>query len=116
MDTLYLDPVSWDLTLDSSGNIALATNPYALAQEAANGIMTYSGEVYYDTSLGVPYFSQVLGQIPSLEWLRSQYIAIALTVHDVVSANVFFSGIVERKLTGQIQVTSNTGHTTAIGF
>ena len=32
MNTLYLDPQSWDLVLDTAGNIALAKEPYAQKQ------------------------------------------------------------------------------------
>jgi hypothetical protein len=38
MNTLFLNPGPWDLTLDASGNIALAAEPYSLAQDAASAI------------------------------------------------------------------------------
>jgi hypothetical protein len=116
MNTLYLDPTTWDLTVDSDGNIAMASNPYSLAQDAASAIMTYSGEVYYDTTQGIPYFSQVLGKIPSLEWLRAKYIEAAESVPEVASAMVYFTGFVDRVLTGQVQITSTSGAVVAVGF
>ena len=115
MDTLYLTP-SWDLCLDASANIAMATTPYAHAQDAASAIRTFLGECYYDTSLGVAY-NQILGQTPiPLELLRTQCVAQAIRVPGVASAKVFFSGINNRVLTGQVQVTSTTGVTTVAGF
>ena len=36
MNTLYLDPQSWDLVLDAAGNIAMAKGPYAKAQDVAS--------------------------------------------------------------------------------
>ena len=41
MKTLLLRPDTWDLTLDSAGNIAVAENPYALAQDAASAIKLF---------------------------------------------------------------------------
>ena len=121
MDTLYLAPSTninygSDLCLDSSGNIALASEPYSLAQDAASAIATVLGEAYYDTSLGIPYFAQDLGHNVPLELLRAQMVAQALLVPDVIAAQVFFSSIVNRKLSGQIQVTNNAGIVTATGF
>jgi len=116
MDTIYVDPVSCDLVLDSFGNIAMASNPYALAQDAASAVKTFSGEVYYDTTQGLPYFSQVLGHLPPLSVIRQQMVDAALTVPGVVSAQVFFSSLSGRTLSGQVQVTDATGTVSAIGF
>ena len=35
-NTLLLDRTVWDLLLDGSGNIAIATEPYATAQDVAS--------------------------------------------------------------------------------
>jgi hypothetical protein len=115
MDTLYLTP-NWDLTLDSSANIALAGRPYSSAQDAATAIRTFLGECYYNTLLGIPYFEQVLGHNPPLELIRAQMVTQALTVPDVATAQVFFSDITNRTLSGQVQVTSSAGVTTVAGF
>ncbi len=60
MNTLLLDQVTWDLAVDTSGNIAVAADPYSQAQDAASSIKTFAGEVYYDTTRGIPYFTQIL--------------------------------------------------------
>lgn len=117
MQTLYLDQTSWDLVLDSSRNIALTSEPYALAQDAASAIRTFLGECWYDTELGVPYWQSVLGKFPPpLALLRAELVAAALTVPNVVSAKVFFNVISQRALTGQVQVTSADGVVSAAGF
>jgi hypothetical protein len=116
MDTLYLRPDTWDLELDISGNIALASAPYALAQDAASACRTFLGEVYYDTTQGIPYWQQILGHWPALTLVKSQLVAAAMTVPDVVSAQAFITGIIDRKLTGQIQVTDSAGNTSAAAF
>lgn len=116
MNTLYLVPESWDLTLDSSGNIAMATEPYSLAQDAASAIKTFLGECYYNTKLGVPYEWQILGENPPLEFIRVQLVKAALTVPNVKSAKVFFTSFTDRVLKGQVQVTSLSGVVSAFGF
>ena len=52
--TLLLTPQTWDLTVDASNNIAVAAEPYALAQDAASAIRLFQGEDYYDTTRGIP--------------------------------------------------------------
>jgi hypothetical protein len=116
MDTLFLAPASWDLVLDSSANIALAEEPYSLAQDAASAIKTFAGDIYFDSTQGVPYFSNILGQLPSLTYVRSQFVNAALTVPDVVATQVFFSSFNSRTLSGQVQVTNKAGVITATGF
>ena len=62
MNTLYLDPQNWDLVLDAAGNIAMAKDPYAKAQDVASACRLFSGELYYDTEKGIPYFEETLGK------------------------------------------------------
>lgn len=104
MDTLLLDQLTWDLVLDAEGNIAKATNPYALAQDAASVIRTYLGEVYFDTTVGMPWLEQVLGRSPSLPLLKQQLIEAAETVPDVHRAKVFLTTMTARRVGGQVQV------------
>jgi hypothetical protein len=117
MDTLLLDTGSWDLVLNAAGNIAVATEPYSLAQDAASAIKTFLGEVFFDTTVGVPWLTQILGQTPSLALLKAQLAAAALTVPDVGSAQVFISSFNDRIITGQVQTTqASTGQTSAANF
>ncbi len=108
-DTLLLDTVSWDLVLDVNNNIAVASNPYSLAQDAASAIKTFLGEAYYDTTLGIPFFTQVFGKSPSIPLLQALFNKAAETVPDVASANTAIVSINNRVLTGQVQVVSVTG-------
>jgi hypothetical protein len=114
-DTLLLDTSTWDLVLDANGNMAAAHAPYALAQDAASAIRTFLGEVYYDTTVGVPY-SLILGVLPPVEFVRQQFIAAAETVPGVASAKVFFSSFTARELSGQVQVTDAAGVVTTANF
>lgn len=116
MKTLLLDQVAWDICKDANGNIAVASEPYAVAQDVASECRVFFGEVFYDTSRGVHYFEEVLGFRPPLSALRSQYVTAALTVPTVVEAQCFFNGLEGRKLTGQIQVTDSSGGVQLVGF
>jgi hypothetical protein len=117
MDTLLLDASTWDLALDADGNIAVASNPYSLAQDAASAIKTFLGEVYYDTTVGVPYLTEILGKMPPLALLIEALQKTAKTVPDVDSALCILTQFDDRRFVGQVQVTSvQTGETSVATF
>ena len=116
MQTLLLDVVNNDLVLDVNNNIAIASDPYSLAQDAASAIKTFLGEAYYDTTLGIPFFTQVFGKSPSIPLLQALFNAAAETVPDVASATTAIVSITDRVLTGQVQVTSITRQTSIAAF
>jgi hypothetical protein len=104
--TLLLDRSDWDLVLDAEGNIAVASEPYSLAQDAASAIKTFAGEVYWNTGLGVPWLTAIFGKNPSISQLKGYFVAAALTVPDVASAQCFITAVTRRSVSGQIQVRS----------
>ena len=110
MSSIYLNPSNWCPVVDTSGNIAIAEEPYALSQDAACAIKLWIGELYYDTTQGVSW-SNILAKIPPLNYVRSQFVAAALTVPNVGSATVYFSGFSQRTISGQVQVTDSLGQT-----
>lgn len=110
MDTLLLDVDAWDLLVDASGNIAMASDPYSMAQDAASAIKTFQGEVYYDTTVGVPFWRDILGQLPPLSLVKAKFVAAALTVPGVVSAQCFITSLVDRTLRGQVQIVDDEGN------
>lgn len=119
MTTTLLLNSNWGLSLDANGNIAVANEPYSLAQDAASAIQTYLGEVYWDTTLGVPYLTQIFGLSPPLALLKQLLIKAALSASPrIASAQVFFSFFNQatRQLAGQVQITSVTGQMAAQNF
>lgn len=116
MDTLQLSVPGWDLTLDSNGDIAVATGAYALAQDAASAIRTFLGEVYYDTTIGIPYNTQIFGRLPPMPLLKAQFVAAALTVPGIASAVCYLTAYSSRLVSGQVQIVSETGETAAANF
>lgn len=96
--TLLLDTLGWDLVLDTSGNIALATTPYAQAQDAASAIRLFQGELWYDTVPGVPYWASILGKFPPpVSLMKDQFNSAAKTVPGVVSATCFLTSAADIK-------------------
>lgn len=108
-NTLLLDQIAWDLVLDASGNIALCGEPYSIAQDVSSAVRTFIGECWYDTTQGLPYFQQVLGYMTPASFLRQKIIDAALSVPNVVSADVVFVSLDGRNLTGQIKIIDTTG-------
>lgn len=113
--TLLLDRSKWDLVLDVNGNMAVATEPYSQAQDVASAVRTFSGEVYYDSALGVPYFNPLFG-IPPLSLVKAKLIDAALTVPGVTAARVYITGLANRLLRGQIHVTNADGANLPVNF
>lgn len=116
LPTLLLDQGAWDLCLDANLSIAFAKPPYATAQSVSSAIRTFLGEVYSDTSLGVPYFSNVLGKNPPLTYLIAQIEAAALSVTGVVSATCTISSVKGRAVTGQVVFTDSNGNTQTVAL
>lgn len=115
-NTILLDRTEWDLVLDSFGNIAKAEPPYALAQDVASAVRLFLGELWYDTSKGIPYFSDVLGHLPPLSLLTGYMEKAALTVPGVVTARVIIDSFDNRTVTGQIQFIDETGAANNVSF
>lgn len=107
--TMLLDRSEWDLVLDINGNWAAAINPYSMAQDVASAVKTFSGECWYDSSLGIPYWQQILGYLPPLSLVREKLSNEALKVPHVVSARTVITDFSNRILTAQIQITDDFG-------
>ncbi len=87
----------------------MASEPYALAQDAASAIRTFVGEEWYDTTEGVPYFQEILGYLPPLSLIKSLFITEAMKTPGVASVQCYFASFdsKSRTLSGQVQVTSS---------
>ena len=118
MKTLLLNPTSWDLLLDSNGNIAVADNPYSISQDVASAIKLFLGEAYYNTSKGVPYFGQILGQSQAnaVSVIAAQTEQAALTVPEVVKARCTQLYYNNRVLSGTVEVIDTAGNALNVQF
>lgn len=116
MNTLLLDRDAWDLVLDAAGNIAMASNPYAVAQDVASAIKLFKGELFYDTSKGMPYWEDVLGHRPPLALVRQLAQAAALTVPQVSDAVCTITKFEGRALAGYVEITLEDGTKQTVSF
>lgn len=116
MNTLLLDTATWDLCKDAQGNIAMASAPYALAQDVASAIKTFLDEVWYDDTQGIPYFTQILGHAPPVTVFQEYMVRAALTVPGVVSAQCVISSFEGRTVTGQVPFTDVNGNKGLVSF
>lgn len=116
MDTLLLDQNLWDLCKTAGGDIAVASQPYAIAQDVASALRLFLGELWYDTLPGVPYFEEILGQNPPKALIKARLVAAARRVPQVVSAECFLFALKDRTLTGQVRVTFTDEASATIGF
>lgn len=116
LKTLLLDRDQWDLVLDSAGNIALAEAPYSLVQDVASAVRLFKAELYYNTAKGVPYFEDILGQLPPQSLLAALMEQAALTVPGVVAARVVISSFDQREIHGQVQFVDDLGADNAVIF
>ena len=109
MSTLALDSSAWDLTVDASGNIAVASNGQDIAQDVASAIKLFRGELWYDTTQGVPWFQSVLGQSYSLPVLQALINKAALSVPGVVRASTVITSLTDRVVSGNVEVIDTNG-------
>lgn len=116
MNTLLLDRTNWDLCVDVNGDIAMATLPYAAAQDAASACRLAQGDYWYNTTIGIPYLGKIMGQSPPLNLVRAQQRAAALSVPDVATSNVYYSSVTGGQLSGQVQVTDVDGNLSVATF
>lgn len=115
-NTLLLDQTAWDLVLDVNGNIALAGTPYSIAQDVASAVRTFLGECWFNNDLGVPYWQEILGEFPPLQFVSQQIQEAAFTIPNVISAEVSFTSFSDRVLEGQILITDTDGVTANVAF
>lgn len=116
MNTLLLDLTNWDLVLDTGGNIAVASDPYSVAQDVASAVKLFQGDYWYNTTLGVPYFQQILGKLPPANLIKTLIANAAATVPGCTNPVVYLNALNNRSLSGQVQFTDSNGQTQAVNF
>lgn len=115
MNTLLLDTSEWDLVIDESGNLSVATGAYALAQDVASACRTFLGEAWYDTTLGIPYTDRILGYLPPASFLEAQFQGQGELVPQVASVRAILDPLtITRVLTGKLEIIAEGGQTAAI--
>lgn len=117
MQTLLLDRSTWDLVVDARGSLAVASAPYAVAQNVACAVRVFLGECWYNTALGLPYLTNILGRTQSAALFRADVEQTALSVEGVAQAVCVLTGLSPaRRLSGIIQLTLTDGSQTVVSL
>lgn len=106
--TLLLDRDTWDICLTANGDIAVATEPYALEQDVASECRVFEGECYYDTTRGIPYLTSILGRPVPVQILKEKLAQAARRVPGVRTATAYLTDISGRSVSGQVQFNAGT--------
>jgi len=114
--TLLLDCDVWDLVLDAAGDMACATEPYAIAQNVASAIRTFTGDCWYDQKKGMPYWQQILGRYPPMAVVRDRIVAEATKEQGVAQVQVQRLSATGRTLTGDVLVIDENGQKSGVTF
>lgn len=115
--TLFLMPTTWDLTLDADGNIAVATDIYQQAQDISTACRTFTGDLYYDTTTGIPYDTEILGGTGFPLALYKMYLEdAAKSIGGVVSAQAAIRTNDRRNVIGAIIFTNEENQTGQISL
>jgi len=108
--TLLLNTKTWDLTVDDFGNIASTKPPYAVAQDISSACRLFEGELYYNTTKGVPYNTEILGYKPPASLIMARIEGAALSVPGVKSARFEMKPInSSRNVSGHLFFTTEDG-------
>ncbi|MFT9441022.1 MAG: hypothetical protein ABF593_04585 [Acetobacter papayae] len=117
MNTLLLDRTTWDLLLDAGGNIAVASDAYAIGQDISSAVRVFQGECWYDTTSGLPYLQNILGRDQSLSVFQSQVEQVATAVPGVAEAQCIVGSINRNRiLSGAVLFTTTSGTTSNVSF
>lgn len=117
MNTVLLDRTTWDFLMNANGSLAVASDAYAIAQDVASAVRVFEGEVYYDTSQGLPYRQKILGRGQSLALFNTDAEAAAMTTPGVVSARAVTAVLRNtRQITGSILISDTEGNANLVGI
>lgn len=117
MQTLFLLPSTWDLELNVQGNIAVASDVYQQAQDVASAGRTFTKDLYFDQTEGIPYFENILGTKGFPLSLYKMYLENAATsISGVESAQVNIAVGKDRSVTGSITFVNDNNQTGGISL
>ncbi len=109
----------WDLSLTSTGLIAVHDGPPATAQAVANEVRRFVNDSYFDYDQGIPHFEVELGHPLPESALRAYVRRAALRVDDVDEIlEVRLDGFDRetRSLSGWITFRTRSGQTFTIAI
>lgn len=117
MKTLYLRHDTWDLALDTQGNIAIGTDVYQQAQDIASSCRVFYGDDYYNKTDGIPYLESILGKSNYPISLYQKHLhERSMIVDGIVSVNINLNPLRDRLLSGNIEFTNTDNVRGVVGL
>lgn len=117
MKTLFLMPDTWDLAIDSQGNLAIATDTYQQAQDIASSCRVFYGDDYYNKNDGIPYLESIMGKSNYPVALYQRHLHDrSMLVDGVVSVDIKLLQLKDRVQSGTIEFTNTENQSGAIGL
>lgn len=109
MHTVFLHPQTWDLELDTQGNIAYAIGDYAIAQDVASAARLWRGEIKYELEAGVDYEGTALSpRLSSYAQYKHDVVRSCKRVPEVVDIDLSVTTSSKRILSGDIIISTDT--------
>ena len=117
MKTFFLIPETWDLAIDTQGNIAIATDVYQQAQDISTSCRVFYGDDYYNRTDGIPYLQKILGKhnYPMSLFQRNLHDR-SMLVNGVVSVDVNLYPLENRIMRGTIDFTNDQNSSGTVGL
>lgn len=111
--TFFLNNLTWDITLDKSGNIRTIDEGLAAATSVSNAIQLFTNDAYFDQDRGIPHFIIDLGNNISISVIRNRYRQAALSVQGIKEATPNIRKN-KREIKGNIEITTDSGETATV--
>jgi len=85
MKSLYLDPITKDLAITSTGNLRFTqTDTEYVAQKIETKLSFFIGEWWLNVDLGIPYYEQILVKNPDLNIVNGLFIRELNSIPEIV--------------------------------
>lgn len=102
----------WDISLDSNGDLKMATDNYSIAQNSACRCRAFTNDMYFNQKDGVPHFLVDISQRPNISVVAAAMEKVARGTEGVSEAAMTDIAVsTDRTLEGTIILTLDNGET-----
>lgn len=117
MKTLFLKVDTWDLAIDTQGNLAIATEEYQQAQDICSSCRVFYGDDYYNKTDGIPYLESIMGKSNYPISLYQRHLHDrSMLVSGVVSIDVKLFPLKDRIMSGTIDFVNDQNLRGTVGL
>lgn len=117
MKTLFLKVDTWDLAIDTQGNLAIATEEYQQAQDICTSCRVFYSDDYYNKTDGIPYLESIMGKSNYPISLYQRHLHDrSMLVSGVVSIDVKLFPLKDRIMSGTIDFVNDQNLRGTVGL